>query len=596
LQQQQPPQQQKQVGLSQVIKQIAQQVANANPDTNATQIQQVLVQLAKQTAQTASKEQAIQEIQQISSQIAKFPYGTVSQSLAHFAGQLVSASSSGRADTGTTNIMQIAQQIAQEKVSSGGNVSQSVVNKAIQTATGANSNNINQHIKQTAQIISKQTGVPVEKVEAIIIQMALQIAQAQGKDITGQSIFQIANQIAKNPNGIYTQLILLLVKQDSDDGGKNGHTVKIIKTVVRGDEDDSSNGERSNNQSPKQDTNPNLNRGPSQPTSKPKEVSWNTPEPPSGVITKLSVVIWKDPTGQVVYKVNPNVRDKATVNKELSEGVQQLKQQPKQTTTPITPGAPTPTPTISPSKCFICAVGNAVDNQRVNNIAVGTAQITGVSAEANQLALSDALLRTANEAGPGQVSQALTNLEANAADPNSLKKLGDLAKLYESGNDIAANQASDSLADKLSTGADLKTALAETAVPDPASVAATGGASPLAGETTAAGASPLAGETTAAGETTENDGELADDDAEDEDEPSIEDDAGDDDDSDSEDEGATADEEEVAASDESDDDAGDDDTAEEDEGDDSSDDGGGDGGDGDDGGGDDGGGDGGDEG
>jgi uncharacterized protein YyaL (SSP411 family) len=169
LQQQQPPQQQKQVGLSQVIKQIAQQVANANPGTNATQIQQVLVQLAKQTAQTASKEQAIQEIQQISSQIAKFPYGTVSQSLAHFAGQLVSASSSGRADTGTTNIMQIAQQIAQEKVSSGGNVSQSVVNKAIQTATGANSNNINQHIKQTAQIISKQTGVPVEKVEAIII-------------------------------------------------------------------------------------------------------------------------------------------------------------------------------------------------------------------------------------------------------------------------------------------------------------------------------------------------------------------------------------------------------------------------------------------
>ena len=38
--------------------------------------------------------------------------------------------------------------------------------------------------------------------------------------------------------------------------------------------------------------------------------------------------------------------------------------------------------------CFICAAGNAVDNQRVNNIAVGTAQITGVSAEANQLALS----------------------------------------------------------------------------------------------------------------------------------------------------------------------------------------------------------------
>jgi hypothetical protein len=68
-QQQQQPQQQNQVGLSQVIKQIAQQVANANPGTNATHVQQILVQLAKQTAQTASQEQAIQEIRQISSHV-----------------------------------------------------------------------------------------------------------------------------------------------------------------------------------------------------------------------------------------------------------------------------------------------------------------------------------------------------------------------------------------------------------------------------------------------------------------------------------------------------------------------------------------------
>src|SRR5215204_5662646 len=58
-QQQQQPQQQKQVGLSQVIKKIAQQVVTANPGTNAAQVEQILVQLAKQTAQTASKEQAI---------------------------------------------------------------------------------------------------------------------------------------------------------------------------------------------------------------------------------------------------------------------------------------------------------------------------------------------------------------------------------------------------------------------------------------------------------------------------------------------------------------------------------------------------------
>jgi hypothetical protein len=85
VQQQQQPQQHKQVGLSQVIKQIAEQVSNTNPGTNATHVQQILLQLAKQTAQTASREQAIQEIQQISSHITKFPFGTVSQSLAHFA-------------------------------------------------------------------------------------------------------------------------------------------------------------------------------------------------------------------------------------------------------------------------------------------------------------------------------------------------------------------------------------------------------------------------------------------------------------------------------------------------------------------------------
>ncbi len=87
-QQQQQPQQQKQVGLSEVIKQIAQQVVTANPGTSATYVQQILVQLAKQTAQTASKDQAIQEIRQIASQVTTYPFGTVSQSLAHFAKQV----------------------------------------------------------------------------------------------------------------------------------------------------------------------------------------------------------------------------------------------------------------------------------------------------------------------------------------------------------------------------------------------------------------------------------------------------------------------------------------------------------------------------
>ena len=74
LPQQQSPQQQQQqstrVGLSQVIKQTAQQVATANPGTNATDVYQILVQLAKQTAQTSTQAEAIKEIRQISSQVS----------------------------------------------------------------------------------------------------------------------------------------------------------------------------------------------------------------------------------------------------------------------------------------------------------------------------------------------------------------------------------------------------------------------------------------------------------------------------------------------------------------------------------------------
>jgi hypothetical protein len=224
VQQQQQPQQQKQVGLSQVIKQIAQQVANANPGTNATHVQQILVQLAKQTAQTASKEQAMQEIQQISSQIAKSPFGTVSQSLAHFAQQVAS---------GNSNVVQIVQQTVQEKASASSdskNITQTLSNTAVQQASGG-SKNVNQVIRQAAQILANRAGVPVEKVEAVIIQIALQIAQAQGKDITGQSTLQIANQITQNPNGVLAQAILKLVNQD--DGGKSSKTTTVIKNVVK---------------------------------------------------------------------------------------------------------------------------------------------------------------------------------------------------------------------------------------------------------------------------------------------------------------------------------------------------------------------------
>jgi hypothetical protein len=112
-QQQQPAQQQQQqqqsnrVGLSQIIRQIAQQVATANPGTNGTNVYQILVQLAKQTSQTSSQAEAIKEISQISSQVATYPFGTLSQVLSHFAKQVAS---------GNSNVAQVVQQTIQEKI------------------------------------------------------------------------------------------------------------------------------------------------------------------------------------------------------------------------------------------------------------------------------------------------------------------------------------------------------------------------------------------------------------------------------------------------------------------------------------------------
>jgi hypothetical protein len=129
--------------------------------------------------------------------------------------------------------MQVAQQIIQEKSSTGKNVSGSVVTKAVQIATGANSNNINQVIRQAAQTLANTAGVPVEMVEAVIIQIALQVSQAQGKAISGQTIFEIASQVAKYPNGILAQAIIQLVKQYMVDNGKTGQTVNIINNVIK---------------------------------------------------------------------------------------------------------------------------------------------------------------------------------------------------------------------------------------------------------------------------------------------------------------------------------------------------------------------------
>ena len=144
-QQQESPQQQNSVGISQLIKQIAQQVATANSGTNSTHVYQILVQLAKQTAQTSNQAEAIKEIRQISSQITTYPFGTLSQVLSHFAKQVAS---------GNSNVVQIAQQTIQEKASGGSsnnNITQSLSNAAIQQASGG-LRNVNLVIRNAAQV------------------------------------------------------------------------------------------------------------------------------------------------------------------------------------------------------------------------------------------------------------------------------------------------------------------------------------------------------------------------------------------------------------------------------------------------------------
>ncbi|MDW0282629.1 MAG: hypothetical protein QN720_09010, partial [Nitrososphaeraceae archaeon] len=76
-------------------------------------------------------------------------------------------------------------------------------------------------IALAAQIIAKQSpGIPLRNIESIIIQTSLEISKAQGKAITGQTIFEVASQIKQNPNGVLTQAIIQLAKQDIHDNGK----------------------------------------------------------------------------------------------------------------------------------------------------------------------------------------------------------------------------------------------------------------------------------------------------------------------------------------------------------------------------------------
>lgn len=76
------------IDMSKMINQIGQQVAAANPDSNSTLVEQVIVQLAEHTAKTSSKAEINKQISLIASEVDKDPNGIVSQLISHFAQDL----------------------------------------------------------------------------------------------------------------------------------------------------------------------------------------------------------------------------------------------------------------------------------------------------------------------------------------------------------------------------------------------------------------------------------------------------------------------------------------------------------------------------
>ena len=76
------------IDMSKMINQIGQQVADANPDSNSTLVEQVIVQLAEHTAKTSSKAEINKQISLIASEVDKDPNGIVSQLISHFAQDL----------------------------------------------------------------------------------------------------------------------------------------------------------------------------------------------------------------------------------------------------------------------------------------------------------------------------------------------------------------------------------------------------------------------------------------------------------------------------------------------------------------------------
>src|ERR687890_109276 len=153
--QSQPSQQKNRIGISQVIRQISQQVATVNPGTNPTNVYQILVQLAKLTAaQTSNVSKAIQTIKQIDSQVKSFQKGRVSQALIQIAKQQAA---------GNTTLVTQAMNQAVQYIRTGVPGANALVQVALQAAAGGTPV-LNQQLRQIALKISNTEGGGKDKV------------------------------------------------------------------------------------------------------------------------------------------------------------------------------------------------------------------------------------------------------------------------------------------------------------------------------------------------------------------------------------------------------------------------------------------------
>jgi hypothetical protein len=214
------------ITISQIINQISTQVAKTNPGTNAAYLQQLISTLTTHTAQTSGQAKAIENIRQISLQVSTFPHGLVSQSLSQLVQQIAN---------NTSNISPIIQQISLHK-SSTKDISQAIVNSALQISNGGLSN-ISQQISLTAQLIAKQTGAHPAKIGSILKQLSIQSAKAGGSDLALKSLQQIISQINKNPTPNVPLIQAIGMLANSDDMGKTGQLLKIIKDIVKNSRD-----------------------------------------------------------------------------------------------------------------------------------------------------------------------------------------------------------------------------------------------------------------------------------------------------------------------------------------------------------------------